>query len=415
MHRVTFLAALLSLLWSVPATAADTPMTREQCVAAAVQASPLVRAAGEQRRATEARVATDMAWQPPVVSFDSDLQPQPFNFAGSGESYFGISQVFELPNRRGARREVAAREIDQAAAEVDLVRLEIRLEVTQAFDTLLLAKEQLAYAEQDLALGRDFVAKTQTKYEAGDIAEVELLRARVEAAQADRKVRSAASAVARATAALNALLARPSDAPLDVIGSLAPATGEGDVVGLREMALGSRPELKRARFEVERQRLSRRVAGLVNLPDVEVGFASHRIQGDRNWWDVTVSATVPLYFWQAKKGPVAEADALSRAAELELEHLERQVRAQVDQAYLDVTTTRTQIELYERDVLGPATRVYDMLLFSYQQGELDGLELIDARRTLAEARQGYAEAQFEHQMALSLLERSVGQALREPK
>ncbi|MEW5983686.1 MAG: TolC family protein [Acidobacteriota bacterium] len=411
---MTGVAACLWLLALRP-VAADPPLTREQCIDVVLRTSPLVRAAIEQQHAAEARVSSTMALPLPVVSFDSDLQPRPFDFANSGESYFGISQAFELPNRRRARKAVAAREVDQALTDTDLVRLELRFEVTQAFDALLLAKEQLAYAEQDLALSRDFVAKTETKFGAGDIAEVELIRARVEAAQAERTVRLAASQVARARSALNVLMVRPSGAPLEVTGSLTQPRLDLDLSRLREAALTSRPEARRARLDVDRRRLERRVAGLINVPDLEVGFASHRIEGDRTWWDVTLSATVPVFWWQARKGPVAEADALVRAAALELEHVQTRIRAEVDQAHLGVVTSRAQTELYERDILGPATRVYDMLLFSYQQGELSGIELIDARRTLAAARQGYAEAQFEHQLALALLERSVGQALREPE
>jgi len=52
-----------------------------------------------------------------------------------------------------------------------------------------------------------------------------------------------------------------------------------------------------------------------------------------------------------------------------------------------------------------------MFLFSYQEGEIGGIELIAARRTLIESRTTYADALFNHRAALAALEKSIGQPL----
>ena len=49
-----------------------------------------------------------------------------------------------------------------------------------------------------------------------------------------------------------------------------------------------------------------------------------------------------------------------------------------------------------------------MLLFSYQEGGIGGIELIEARRTLVEAQVGHAEALFEYDVAVAALEKAVG-------
>jgi cobalt-zinc-cadmium efflux system outer membrane protein len=386
-------------------------LTLDQCLEIALRDSPRVRAAVEREHSAQARINQATALPQPVLSYDSDLQPHPFQFPSAGESYLGLAQTFEYPGRRSARVAVARSEADQARNDTDMVRLELRFDVTMAFDALLLARERLVYAEQDLELARDFLEKTELKYTAGDIAEVEVIRARVEAAQAERAVRAARSLVPLARAALNVLLARPSSAPLEVSGSLAGPSPPTDLSALQQAALAGRPDVKRMEVELARIDQERRHAALTNVPDLDLGFSSHHIDGETRTWDVTLSATVPLFWWQAKKGAIAEAEARRRAATHELQQLRQQVSLDVEQAHLTALTTQAQIDAFERDILGPASRVYEMLLFSFQQGEIGGIELIDARRTLSQARQAYADALYEHDIALAALEKSVGQAL----
>ena len=67
-----------------------------------------------------------------------------------------------------------------------------------------------------------------------------------------------------------------------------------------------------------------------------------------------------------------------------------------------------QILLFEEDILPQAEEVYDMFLFSFQEGAIGGIELIEARRTLNEARRSYADSLFDYALALAVLEKAVG-------
>jgi len=74
-------------------------------------------------------------------------------------------------------------------------------------------------------------------------------------------------------------------------------------------------------------------------------------------------------------------------------------------------TASNQISLFEEEILSQAEEVYNMFLFSYQEGEIGSIELIEARRSLLEARTSYADALFNYDMALAALEKSIGQKL----
>jgi cobalt-zinc-cadmium efflux system outer membrane protein len=401
-------AFVLGAASALSAPEAREVLTLEECLRIARAQSPLVDVSRARHEAAVARVSSARAWAYPVVSYDSDLQPRLFHFSQSLESYLGVSQLIPFPGKRGVRGDIASREADVVLADGDLVRMSLTFEVKEAFSRLLLAQEKLAYARQDLELAGEFLRMTERKLEVGDVARVELLRARVEESKAVNEERVAATDVKVAHARLAFLLARPADLPFDVEGRLGRAPTPMELETLVQRALESRPELRQIELAVARERLVEKEARLDYLPDVEVGVARHRIEGLPTTWQVTVSFPMPLYFWQPRRGPIAEARANRRALEREAENLRNAVRLEVEAAHTHAVSAQSRIRLFQEEILRPAQEVHNMLLFSYQEGGIGGIELIEARRTLVEARVDHADALLEYDVAVAALERAVG-------
>jgi outer membrane protein TolC len=82
---------------------------------------------------------------------------------------------------------------------------------------------------------------------------------------------------------------------------------------------------------------------------------------------------------------------------------------------MNALTASNMIQLFEEEMLTQAEEVYNMFLFSYQEGEIGGIELIEARRTLVETRKSYADALYNYDSSLAALEKSIGQTLEGEK
>jgi outer membrane protein TolC len=392
-------------------TAQNEILTLDQCIALAVQQNPLVLSSLQQYNAALARVNQARAFPQPSIDWDSDLQPKLFDFKGTGEWYFGISQSVEFPGKIYLRGKIATKEADAFLQEIELLKLDIVFQVKQAFYGLLLSQEKLRYAQQNLELAQDYLKKAELKFDAGDVAKVEALRARVEASKAANDVRSANNDVRLAKAMLNFLLARKKYAPLEIRGDLKRAPIRLNMEELLEKALSFRPEFKGINLALEREKLIKKQAYMRYLPDFELGVSKHRVIGEGSWWDFTLSFPIPLFFWQPKRGEIAEAEANINSLEKEYEHMGNAITLEVEEAYMTAVTANNQIRLFEDEILTQAEEVYNMFLFSYQEGEIGGIELIDARRTLIEARISYADALFNYGVALAALEKSIGQKL----
>jgi outer membrane protein, heavy metal efflux system len=121
---------------------AEPPLDLESCIAEALESNPLVLQWQAEHRAALARASQARALPQPSVAYDSDLQPRPFRFDQSDESYLGVVQLIEFPGKRAVRGRIASAEANQTLADLEMVRLDLAYEVTEAFYSLLLGRER---------------------------------------------------------------------------------------------------------------------------------------------------------------------------------------------------------------------------------------------------------------------------------
>jgi cobalt-zinc-cadmium efflux system outer membrane protein len=383
-------------------------LSLEQCIAAALERHPLIRAASDRHQAAVARIRQATAFPIPSIDFNSDLQPHFGDFVNSEEAYFGVSQLLELPQKRAARRKIAEQESREVETDIDLIRLEVIFQVRRAFYELLLAGEKLGYAKQDLELAQDYLQKAEVRLAAGDVSKVEVLRAKVEALSAASAVRVAENDVNLAKARLNYHLARGKSDPVQVTGQLHLPFQELYLADLQTEALRLRPELRRLRLSVDRETLVQEQARLSRLPDLDLNVSRHRLEGLPTTWSFTVSAPLPFLFQQRQKAEIAESQANARALQRESEQARNTILVEVEEAHTSARKARDQIQLYQSEILPQAQEVLEMFTFSYQEGEIGGIELIEARRTLNASRRSFADALLEYALALGTLEKAVG-------
>jgi len=386
-------------------------LTLDQCITIALQTNPLILSSYQQYQASLARESQAKAIPQPSLDYDSDLQPKLFKFKDSGESYFGISQTIEFPGKRHLRGKIASKETGELLSDIDLLKIDIIFQVKEAFNNLLLAQEKVKYTKENLKLANDFLKKAQLKYETGDVAKVEHLRASVEASKAANEVRKALNEERLAKAYLNFLMARKKYSPLEIQGNLKRPTIDLNLEDLKQKAFQTRPEMRKIDISINKESLIKKQGYLSYLPDFDLGVSRHKIEGEGTFWDVTVSLPIPLFFWQPRKGEIAESIANTNSLKREKEHLQNSISLEVEEAYTNAVTAQNQIMLFEEKILAQAEEVYEMFLFSYQEGEIGGIELIDARRTLIESRISYADALYNYKVALAGLEKSIGQKL----
>lgn len=397
-------SVLMSTSW---VSAAEGSLTLEDCLELAFENNAMLLAAHQREAAAEARVQQARAIPQPSLDYDSDMQEGVLDVGRPGETYLGLSTTLEFPGRRGRRIDIANRENEEVRALVAMNRLDLALEVKEAFFGLLFEGVKRKYAQQNLALVERSVDLATTRFETGDVGRVEVLRAQVELAGVANVLYSAETSERIAASRLALLIGRDPSESVSIAGEFPRPEQLGELETMLATAAASRPELFGFQAALNREALTEKQAKKGRLPDLDIGVANHRIDGEGSFWDVTVSVPIPL-FQQQFRGEAAEARAKQDVLRHELSYLQSRIAFEVRASYQQALNARERRDLYSETLLAEARELFEMYMFSYQQGEINGLELNAARRSLVETYSDDAEAAFDYAVAVAALERAVG-------
>jgi outer membrane protein, heavy metal efflux system len=401
------LAVARTACGQIAAGRAPLVLSRQQAIDSALARNPQLRVASEQVAQARARGVENTAFPDPTVSGDLTGQQGATQLSTNTGSDIGIGLTVPFPTKFLLRHRVSGADVH--AAEFNLVQLrqQIASQTAQAYDVLLVALRHRADLQQGDSLAHDFLAKTQARFEAGSVPKLDVIKARVDLAQAENNMLSNARDIANARSALNRFLGRSLGAGLEAADTLAVPPPLPDLDTLEATALAMRPELRGLASQRAGAGSAASLAQQYWLPDLDLGVSKNMAQGIPGTYTTSIGLSIPLFFWNHQRGEVAEA----RHHERELDAAYSDLAAQVDQdvrGTYAAAATALQQAVYLRDALVPEAReAYDISLVSYGLGGSSALDVLDARRTLLDAESQYADALGAANDARADLERAV--------
>ncbi|MBV9339300.1 MAG: TolC family protein [Acidobacteria bacterium] len=307
-------------------------------------------------------------------------------FAGTFESP-GISYLHERRHKRELRLESARNGTTIAEfSHADLDRtLLFRLRsafvaVLQAKAVLRLATENLAYWDHMLQISRD-------RFNAGDIAQIDLDRLELQRVQYESDVQTAEVNLRTNKIQLLTLLNdRTPIEQFDVVGTYDFNDQLLSRDEFRSMALATRPDLQAATEAVNKARTDHRLAVANGSTDPTFSlWYTHNSSNNNPFGTQTigVGVSIPLRIFDRNQGEKLR-------TRLDIERNERLrvaaeagVLSDVDSGYATLESNLILLRPYKQKYLAQATRVRDTILFSYQHG---GASLLDFLNALSEYR-----------------------------
>lgn len=406
-----FLSA--SICWSTAVAQAPAPLvlTRAQAVDSALAHNPALTVLREQVSQARARKVQSTAFPDPDLAADYVGQTGLFKpGTNTGGNLYLVLNVpfpykFHLLDNMGRA--------DVEAAELNLTQLQqlTVAQTVQAYDGLLVALQHRSDLTDGKTLAEQFLAKTKTRFDAGTVARVDVLKAQVDLAAAQNALIANSRDLANARAALDRLLGRALGAPIEASDSLVVPPDLPPLDTLLAIARGARPELKSLTSQRAGAASATTLAKEFWLPDLVIDLEKNYGIGAPATYTTGIGIKVPLFFWNHTSGEVAE----SKHREFELAAAYRDLAAQVEQdvrqAYANAATAAEQSSYLRDELLPEARRVYDITLTSYGIGGSSALDVLDARRTLLDALSQYADALGAANDARADLERAVAAPL----
>jgi len=323
-------------------------------------------------------------------------------------------------------------------------------QVYEAYYRALLADERARVVEQRVERTRRTLQEISTQVAQGVTAKYQRLSAEVDLSNARTELIDAENQAELALESLKNTLGLSPDAPIRLAGSL-DASARDDVLQISttravDRAMSQRPDLERARLNVELEQIRRKTTRSQYLPRVSAvaNFNySGRVPDDRtivnttnpqdptdpffyeqstlgffndSYWNPSVSVGLNLT-WNLFNGFQTTArmqqDAISiQQAEVQLERLQRGVELEVSRAMRTLETARERIQS-QQQTLQVAETNYEYTAERVEEGVSSQVELRQASDQLDQTRLNYLNAVFDYLVARSDLETALGRPLTE--
>lgn len=359
-------------------------ITLEQAVVLALARSPDLAAVELELGAAAARRVQAGLRPNPEVALEVENLDWDLPGAAESEITVSLSQRFELGGKRGARSAYAESLRNLARWDSEVVRRDLIRDLAMTFYAALGTQERLAVAAETLALALDVATSVDQKVLAGAISPVEATRARVAVARARVELETAGREhdLSRRLLALHWGSTTPRFS--SVAGRLDTLTAIPAWSSLAA-SLAHNPDVARWGDEARARGARLRLERSLSTPDVSLVGGVRRLE-ESGQNTLIAGLGVPVPFFDRNQGAV-------RAAELEVGRASREKSGALRRAERALAAAATGIEIAQSVVRGLRTAVipgaqstFDEIRRGYELGKFTYLDVLEARRSLAEAK-----------------------------
>jgi len=329
-----------------------------------------------------------------------------------GSTRYLLMQDIPWFGKRDLKREIAELEADGAKGRALGTWADVagRIKVNFAQLYYVHRNEQLTREILDLMTRLEKVA--QVRYSGGLAAQQDVIRAQVEQTNIRNELIALETEQHHLHARLNALLARPNNAPLQVPTQLRklPAPVTLDYATLEERVRTRNPQLFADESKIKAAEKSRDLTYKNRYPDFTLGVSPIQYQNSIKEWELMFEVNIPLQ-QSSRRSQERESESMLNAARSRKEATTNQVSAELAEALSGIEAARRTENLLTNSLLPQAELTFKAALAGYETGKVDFATLLDSQRQIRQARQDQLKAQVDAQMRLAEIERLLGEDL----
>ena len=271
---------------------------------------------------------------------------------------------------------------------------------------VLADQKRVALKKEMVELAAKVLQTVSARVKAGKVSPIEETRARVAFSanqialqQAKRRLEGSRKQLATTWGAKTALFDQ-AKGRLDV---LAPVPSIEALEGL----ISQNPDIARWATEMDQRNASLALAHAKKIPDPTISLGG-KYYNDLDEKALTFSISIPIPIFDRNQGGISK--ARERVAKAREERHAAKLRGFWDlaEAYRSLSSAYSEALGLQNQVLPGATAAFKALRKGYRQGKFDYLSLLDAQRTLFEARAQYIEALGVYHKGIAEVERLIG-------
>jgi outer membrane protein TolC len=396
-HFFLIILLILILFNPIPSFSQDMPKGKaalSELIEEALSQNPQIKAARNQWEASIKVIPQAKSLPDPMLGYayfgqsvETRLGPQ--------RNKFSLSQKFPFFGKLSLKGEIAKSAASLFEEQYNVVKADIVLGVKKAYFSLFWFDNALRITNEEKEVLRRLAKIAQKKYETGKGNQQDVLKAHLEISRVTDKILLLKQGRKGITAGLNSLLNRSPDSFLGEIEEFKAPELKAELKDLYAWAKEFRPELRKARYLIEKNEKSLKLA---------------KKNDGRNSWMASIGINIPI--WRGKlRASEAEAAIKIEASQEGYKNIENKTLSSVNELFFEVKTASQEVDLYKYSLIPQAEQSLKASEVGYLAGKVDFLNLLDSERMLLQIKTGYFKAVADLGKSLAQLERVVGKNL----
>ena len=374
-------------------------LTLTEAISMALENNPELRATSSKTEAAAGQAEQAGRWSNPELQVSVEDRPLQRGSWSDSKRMAGVSQTLPFPGKKRLERQMGTAGVKLSHAEFALRRVETVRDVKVAFYQTLAAERLVSIGGDLVKTAESLYASVAKRVEAGGAPEPEKLRMAIPLEKARMDLADYQRNLAAARRTLATLLGCCDLGDLAVTGALAES---GDLACLEKLPVGH-PSRVAAEVNVTRAELALRRARLEIYPDVTVGMGVGR-EATTNESIGEIRFGLPLPLFDNSSGKRREARANLAVAEAESASVELRLSREWSLAAGRVRLASEQARIYREAILPKANEALERVQTGYSEGKFALADVIETRRTVAEARLAYQQKLLELNLAQAELD-----------
>jgi cobalt-zinc-cadmium efflux system outer membrane protein len=332
-------------------------------------------------------------------------------FAGTFETP-SLSYLHERQHKRELRRESQQKAtLIAESTHADLERT-LLFNLRSAFVSTLQAKAVLQLATADLEYYDHMLEISRIRFQAGDIAQIDLDRLELQRVTYESDVQTAEVNLRTAKIQLLTLLNnRTPIEQFDVVGTFDFNDQLISLDEVRKIALDTRPDLKAAIEAIDKAQTDHKLAVANGSTDPTFSvWYTHNSSTNNPFAINTVGASIsiPLRIFDRNQGEKLRTQIDITRNERLRDATQAGVLSDVDSGYATVASNLTLLRPYKAKYLQQSVRVRDTIMFSYQHGGASLLDFLSAQSEFRSVQLNYVNLIGSYLTAAAQLNEAVG-------
>lgn len=382
-------------------------LTLEEAAGLALLQNPGLAAFSQAIRAREAAVLQASLLPNPRLSVQGSGLANPTLEGVDGNAItIKLSQLILLGGKIAKRVRVAHLSRDLAIWDYVAKRADVLTRVAQSFIAVLSAQKRVALAQQLVRLAERTVAAVSKQVQAGQVPPVQQSKAKVLLSSMRIRLIQAKQALQTARRQLAATWGSTTPRFQKAVGRLGAVSSLPPLKALTQR-IGNNPDLARWTTVIAQRQAILDLEQSRAIPNLtlSVGGTHYANTGD---YAIVAGISIPLPLFDRNQGAILQAQHRLAQAKKKRRAAAIRIATALSAAYQRATAAYDKARILQTQVLPAARRAFEATKTGFRLGKFNFLSVLDAHRTLFDAKSQYLRALTRYHQAVAEIERLIG-------